>query len=90
MRLANQCSVLIYDACYSATEFLNRKGWGHSTFEEGMHISKKAGVEKTYLFHHDPSKTDEMLDAIANNLERSEQPVYMAYDGLRVAVGKYS
>ncbi len=56
--------LLIHDSMYTDEEYPDRKGWGHSTFGQSISLAKEAGVKQLCFFHHDPSRTDDELDAI--------------------------
>ncbi|HZN92501.1 MAG TPA: MBL fold metallo-hydrolase, partial [Myxococcales bacterium] len=56
--------VLIHDAQYIAAEYPAKIGWGHSTVEYVIDVALAAKVRTLYLFHHDPSRTDDQLDAL--------------------------
>jgi phosphoribosyl 1,2-cyclic phosphodiesterase len=58
LELARGADVLIYDAQYTADEYAARRGWGHSTAEEGARLAAAAGVGQLVLFHHDPAHDD--------------------------------
>jgi phosphoribosyl 1,2-cyclic phosphodiesterase len=56
--------LVIHDAQYLAEEFGPKTGWGHSTVEYALHVARSAGVKRLALAHHDPSRSDEALDAL--------------------------
>ena len=56
-------SVLIHDATYTTEEYDHHRGWGHSTFRECVELALEAGVGTLVLFHHEPRRTDDQLDA---------------------------
>ncbi len=58
--------VLIYDSTYTDENFSQHKGWGHSTWQQGMRLADFAGVKRFIAFHHDPMADDATL------AERSE------------------
>jgi len=62
--LARGADVLIYDAMYTADEYPQKVGWGHSTWQAGVAVADAAGVDRLVLFHHDPSRDDDAVDAI--------------------------
>ncbi len=65
VRFAKGADALIYDAAYTDEEMKNgRKGWGHSTWKEGIKVAQAAGIRKLYLFHHEPIRNDRELKAI--------------------------
>jgi ribonuclease BN (tRNA processing enzyme) len=55
------CDILVYDASYSEAEYEYRVGWGHSTWNEGILMSKHCGAGKVILFHHDFTRSDKEL-----------------------------
>jgi phosphoribosyl 1,2-cyclic phosphodiesterase len=58
------CDLLIHDAQYVPEEISERRGWGHSTYEEVMTLAKEAGVHNLLLTHHDPSRSDGEVEKI--------------------------
>ncbi len=59
--------LLIHDAQYTNEEWNNEKlGWGHSSFEYVIETAAAAGVKKLILTHHDPERTDDQLDTLAD------------------------
>jgi ribonuclease BN (tRNA processing enzyme) len=63
--LARDVDVLIHDAQYTADEFAARCAYGHSSVDYALGLADAAGAGRVVLFHHDPSRTDDRLDAIA-------------------------
>jgi ribonuclease BN (tRNA processing enzyme) len=60
--LAEGADLLIHDAQYSAQEYLNRVGFGHSAIDDTVAFAKLAGAARLMPFHHDPSHGDDLLD----------------------------
>lgn len=56
--------LLIHDAQYTAEEYPAKIGWGHSTIEYVIDMAAAADVRHVALFHHDPARTDDALDAL--------------------------
>ncbi|HEU4368187.1 MAG TPA: diguanylate cyclase [Methylomirabilota bacterium] len=54
----------IHDAQYSAAEYVDRLGWGHSTIEYATDVALAAGVKRLALFHHDPGHDDRTLERL--------------------------
>jgi phosphoribosyl 1,2-cyclic phosphodiesterase len=53
--------ILIYDCTYTDAEFAHYRGYGHSTWQEGVRICEAAGVKNLVIFHHRPGRDDEEL-----------------------------
>ncbi|HUH13143.1 MAG TPA: MBL fold metallo-hydrolase [Longimicrobiales bacterium] len=60
--------VLLHDAMFTEEEYLEREGWGHSTFQQAVELAEEAGVKRLLLFHHAPERTDEELFRIVEEL----------------------
>jgi phosphoribosyl 1,2-cyclic phosphodiesterase len=69
-KIARNADVLIYDAQYTPTEYAQRKGWGHSTWQEAVNVARDAQVKKLILFHHDPDHDAAALDSIVADAQR--------------------
>ena len=56
------CDILIHEAQYSAEEYLQKEGWGHSSVPNAVVLLQKTRVSQWYITHHDPRHTDADLD----------------------------
>ncbi len=63
-RFIDGADLLIHDSQYAASEYDKRVGWGHSTVEYVVDVARQAGVSRVALFHHDPARTDDDVDAL--------------------------
>lgn len=79
--LVQDAGVLIYDAMYDDDEFKKYKGFGHSTWQEGVRLSDRAGVDQYVAFHHQPSHEDRKLDEISLKLEKMRPGSVLAREG---------
>lgn len=59
---AKDADVLIHDSQYFPDEYKQRVSWGHSPFSYTVDVAISAGVKNLYLYHHDPSHSDELLE----------------------------
>ncbi len=55
---------LVHDAMYLDEELPQRRGWGHSTATEAVALAARSGSKRLVLFHHDPGRSDDAVDAI--------------------------
>jgi ribonuclease BN (tRNA processing enzyme) len=63
-RFAQGVSVLVHDAQYVEAEMDEKRGWGHSSLESVIELADKAETPHLVLFHHDPDRDDDALDAL--------------------------
>jgi phosphoribosyl 1,2-cyclic phosphodiesterase len=59
--LARFCAgarALILDAHFTPEELPARRGWGHSSWQQCAEFASANGVDRLWLFHHKPGRTD--------------------------------
>ena len=84
-RLADGADVLIYDAQYSPEQLAsNRKGWGHSSWLEGVKIAREAKVGNLVLFHHDPDSSSRTIDGFLSAARQEFPGTWAAMEGMSV------
>jgi phosphoribosyl 1,2-cyclic phosphodiesterase len=82
--------VLIHDAQYLECDMPHKRGWGHSVVSEVRELALAARAEHLVLFHHDPDRSDDELDAIQEEsrrwFEARDAPIRCtaAYEGLEL------
>ncbi len=59
---ARGASVLIHDSMYTGAEYMEHRGWGHSSYRDAVDFAIAAEVETLVLFHHEPDRSDAALD----------------------------
>jgi ribonuclease BN (tRNA processing enzyme) len=62
--LADGVDLLLHDAQYTADEYEERIGWGHSRIGDAVELARMAKVKQLVTFHHDPDHDDAKLDAM--------------------------
>mgnify|MGYP003288361563 CR=1 FL=1 len=62
--------LLVHDAQYTDAEYPARRNWGHSSVEFATDLAILAGVKRLVLFHHDPTRTDQMVGRLAHRMLR--------------------
>jgi phosphoribosyl 1,2-cyclic phosphodiesterase len=63
-RSSHGADVLIHDAQYTPEEYPQKKGWGHSTWEDAVQVARDAQIHRLVLTHHDPTHDDDMVRSI--------------------------
>ena len=62
--LAHDADLLIHDCQYTDAEYPLHMGWGHSALSHTLQFARRCRARSTLLFHHDPSHSDDALDAM--------------------------
>jgi len=85
LELMDNADLAIYDTAYTATEYPNHVGWGHSTPDEGARLAKLAGAKQLALFHHNPTRTDSQVAEIEKRVQQDAPFAFAARDGMELA-----
>jgi phosphoribosyl 1,2-cyclic phosphodiesterase len=62
--LLTDADLVVHDTQYTAEEYRERMGWGHSTIEYAIDVALAARARKLAIYHHDPRRDDEAVDAL--------------------------
>ncbi len=65
---------------FTDAELPAKKGWGHSSMEQALSVKQSANISTMIIAHHNPSRTDEQLDILADSF--SAENLHFAQDGL--------
>jgi len=86
--VAEGADLLIHDAQYTADEYVERVGWGHSSVDDAVAFADLVGARRLALFHHDPSRSDEAVDALLDHarVARRGGEVVAAREGLPITI----
>jgi phosphoribosyl 1,2-cyclic phosphodiesterase len=82
LELADGVDVLIHDSQYTAEEFAERWMFGHSAIDYAVELARRTKAKRLMLFHHDPPRTDDQLDAIVEGLRGGDVSVSAAAEGM--------
>ncbi len=86
--LAADADIFINDAQYTPAQLAgDRKGWGHSSWREGVNIAREVNAKTLVLFHHDPDSTDRVIDEILQQGREEFDSVFAASEGMVITLG---
>ena len=75
--------VFIYDAQYSPEQIAStRRGWGHSSWLEGVKIARESNVRNLVLFHHNPDSSDNVIDGFLSAARQEFPATWAAAEGM--------
>ncbi|HEX8802791.1 MAG TPA: MBL fold metallo-hydrolase [Acidimicrobiales bacterium] len=91
LELCDGVDVLIHDAQYTRAEFAMKSHWGHCTVDYALFVAREAGAKRLVMFHHDPARDDDQLDALLAQVRdqaagTSVSEVVAAYEGLTISL----
>lgn len=58
----HRSEILIIDTQYTDDEYSHKVGWGHGSLSSVVSLAIDAEVRRLFLFHHDPTHDDRMVD----------------------------
>ena len=86
--LAAGADIFVNDAQFTPAQLAStKKGWGHSSWKEGVCIAREVGAKTLVLFHHDPDSTDRMVDGILRDAREEFDSVFAASEGMVITLG---
>jgi len=83
--LAANADLLIHDSQYSAAEYPNYIGWGHSSFKDALAFAALSDVKHLVPFHHDPGHTDIDIDRLMTEAMAEARPCFRVTTALEGA-----
>lgn len=82
LALIQGADIFIYDSTYTPEEYPRFRGWGHSTWAEGVKLAKAAKVGTFVVFHHDPGHDDVFMDRVAAEVSQALPGTLVAKEGM--------
>ena len=79
--LAAGSDVLIHDGQYSASEYQDHCGWGHSSLEQAFAFGTFVEARRFVPFHHDPNHTDDDIDRMLAQALDESKPAFQVTPG---------
>lgn len=84
--------MVIYDSHFTDEEYAGlvgyppRKGWGHSTWQEGVKLIQAAQAKQLLLFHHGTHRTDDDMEELEKRARREFSNCYAAREGMSISL----
>ena len=64
----DQSETIIWDGMFLDSELSDKKGWGHSSIEQGINLADKIDVKNFLISHHSPSRDDKEIKNIEKKI----------------------
>ncbi|WP_054692200.1 MBL fold metallo-hydrolase [Syntrophomonas palmitatica] len=88
----SQADLVIYDTHFTDDEYHGyegyptKKGWGHSTWQEGIKLIEAAEAKKLVLFHHANFHNDKDMETIEKDARKRYSDCVAAREGMVIAL----
>lgn len=56
--------LLIVDTAYTETEYPQKVGWGHGTFDTAVALAQRVWAKRLVFTHHEPTRGDDALEGV--------------------------
>lgn len=91
LELCRDVDLLIHEGQYTTEEFAAKWNWGHGTIDFALRVAMEAGARRLCVFHHDPWRSDDELDALIadarDGLGGATEEIVAASEGMILTLG---
>ena len=84
IRFCENADLIIFDASYLPEDYPKRRGWGHSTPDDGIILAEASGCKKMIFSHLSQEYTDDVLTGQREKLDAARYLI--AYDGMEMEI----
>ena len=85
-----EADILIHDSQYLDRDYFSdsnpRENYGHSTVSMAVNNAINGRVKKLYLFHYDPSYTDDLLTIMLSNARKKFKNTFLAQESKKISL----
>ena len=67
--ICKDADVIVFDAAYSPEDYEKRRGWGHSTYEDGVKLAFEANCKYMLFTHYSPEYESDEINRWSRDLE---------------------
>lgn len=78
--------ILLFDGKYTQAEYETYRGWGHSTWQEGVELARRTGAKKLLITHH-AALADDLLNVRRDEVRAAWPQADLAVEGARIELG---
>jgi phosphoribosyl 1,2-cyclic phosphodiesterase len=69
LELCQGLDLIVWDSSYDDRTFAKYRGWGHSTWQQGLAFAQSCGAKTVALTHHDFTRSDDVAKQIEAEFE---------------------
>jgi ribonuclease BN (tRNA processing enzyme) len=72
IKFCNYSDTVIWDGMYLDSELKDKRGWGHSSVEQGIDIANNIEVKNFLISHHSPLREDTDIETLKKNISTNK------------------
>ena len=84
LELMKKADLVVYDSAYLDEEMEAYKGFGHSSWQQGIRLANASGAKSIIFFHHMPMRADADIIAIEHQAQGLFPRSFAAKEGMRM------
>ena len=84
VRLSEKADLLVHEAQYTSEELKDKKGWGHSSYEQAIQVAEMAEVKQLAMTHHDPDHDDDFLSKMEKECQMRFKDCFLAREQMEI------
>ena len=81
---ASYADLVVWDGMFTDAELQSKKGWGHSSVEQGIQFAAETLCKKLAIAHHAPSRTDSNIRALQAKYE--SEIIFFAREDMTLSI----
>ena len=86
VKYCTNADLVVFDAAYSAIDYPHKKGWGHSTIEDGFKLAQSSGCKKMMFTHFGFEYGDQELEILEFQAKAQGDAFFFARDGMEFSI----
>jgi len=76
--------LVMFDSAYAVIDYPDKKGWGHSTIEDGFKLAEASGCKKMMFTHFGFEYGDQELEIFESQAKSQGDTFFFARDGMEI------
>ncbi|MCL2216215.1 MAG: MBL fold metallo-hydrolase [Defluviitaleaceae bacterium] len=84
VKYCKNADLVVFDSAYSAADYPDKKGWGHSTIEHGVELAKSSGCKKMMFTHFGFEYSDQELEIFESSAKSQGDTFFFAREGMEI------
>lgn len=85
LEYCTNADLVVFDAAYTLEDYPKKRGWGHSTVQDGIRLAEQSGCKCIVFAHYGQEYSDEELDELQEVVKGDDRFLF-AYEGLEVEI----
>ena len=89
IKVCTDADIVVFDACYAPEDYESRRGWGHSTYEDGVELAHRSGCKRMLFSHFAPEYEESEINRWKQEISKrfpNDDRFIFAHEGMEIAL----